>query len=316
MRLTRTLTVLLTLSLLWLCACAEEDYGAKLAESADAPADYAVTQPAAESGTPAINSVALDEGRAGPPAAVDPSTIKVDARKIIYTAEISLVVDDFAGVPASVSALAKQHGGFVAGSSIRGSDGEPRRGDWTLRIPSARYDAFVNGAEALGQVRSINSDSQEVTAEYIDLEARVRNLTAEEQRLHKHLNENTRSLKDILEVEREIARVRGEAERIEGRLNVLKDLTALSTVTLSVEEIKDFVPPPTEEPGYTTQVARAWSGSIDAVGGFLTSLSLFVVGLTPWLVVIVPAGLIALIVGKRLRRSVRQTKQVRVSAGA
>ena len=209
-------------------------------------------------------------------------------RKIIFTAEVRLVVDAFEGAAQQVRDLANRHGGFVARSSIQGSEGEPRRGDWTLRIPSSQYDAFLEGSQALGQVRGVSSDSQEVTAEYVDLEARLRNLAKEESRLHTHLDESTKSLKDILAVEREIARVRGETERLQGRLNVLKDLTGLSTVTLSIEEIKNYIPEPTEEPSFATQIARTWSGSIDTVGGFFTKASLVTVGFVPWLAVILP----------------------------
>jgi hypothetical protein len=224
-------------------------------------------------------------------------------RKIIFTSDIRLVVDAFEDIDQRVHELAKQYSGFVARSNIQGSDGTPRRGEWTLRIPSEKHDPFVQAGQALGQVRSIRSDSQEVTAEFVDLQARLRNLQAEETRLHEHLSESTKSLKDILAVEREIARVRGEIERSQGRLNVLNDLTSLSTVTLAIEEIKNFVPEPTEEPGFATQVARTWSDSIASVGSFFTRASLLAVGLIPWLVVVLPIGLMLWLTGRAFRRA-------------
>lgn len=299
------------LSLLCFTACdnkesASYDYTATadMAEST-MPNDYGVYEE-----SPAAEYVKVTQSRAEALQGPGVQTERVNAadqRKIIFTANIQLVVDEFEGVSKAVSELAKKHGGFAASSNIIGSEGEPRRGDWTLRIPSQNFETFVDGSKALGQVKSHSQDSQEVTAEYVDLEARLRNLRAEETRLHKHLDENTRSLKDILEVEREIARVRGEIERIEGRLNVLKDLTSLSTVTLSVEEIKDYVPEATEEPGFGTQVARTWSGSIDAVGGFFTRLSLGVVGFVPWLVIVLPVCLIGWFGLKRVWRHLHRT---------
>lgn len=305
-----SLSVLLAACVLWITACGESDKAASVAMMAGTPesaADdyyyeagsdgvaYNATASRAEAGYQKVAVIPTNGPIAELPTAAQ-------QRKIIYTGRVNLVVDDFEGVPASVSALAKKHGGFVASSSVRGSDGEPRRGDWTLRIPSANYDAFIEGSQTLGQVRELTSDSQEVTAEFVDLEARSRNLRAEEQRLHKHLEESTRSLKDILEVEREIARVRGEAERIEGRLNVLRDLTSLSTVTLTIEEIRDYVPAPTQEPGFGTQVARTWGASIDGVGGFFTRISLGVVGFVPWLVVVLPALVVAYVVLRGVRK--------------
>lgn len=292
----------ISLLLLALVACGSEESASDNATyEAMAPASPAYAYAETEDSYTVVPSASLSDS----PAHLEPTTELTSAaqqRKIIFNARVQLVVDEFEGVPKAVRDLAKQHGGFIASSNIHGSEGEPRRGDWTLRIPSQHFDTFLDGSKALGQVRSLNQDSQEVTAEFIDLEARARNLRAEEQRLHKHLDQSTRSLKDILEVEREIARVRGEVERIEGRLNVLKDLTALSTVTLSIEEIKDFVPEPTEEPGYTTQIARTWDDSTGAVGGFFTNLSLGVVGFVPWLTVVLPVGLIAWLVLRGLRR--------------
>ncbi len=73
----------------------------------------------------------------------------------------------------------------------------------------------------------------------------------------------------------------------------------------SIEEIKDYVPEVTEEPGFATQVARTWSASIDAVGGFFTRLSLATVGFIPWLTVVLPLALVGWLVFKRVRRSVK-----------
>ena len=302
------LTLMLTTCLLLLVACGGE-------EAAYDAAAYAPSEESAEAYYEEGESYdVISVQESGAAEDLDAATEQNQApnaseqRRIIYNANIDLVVDSFEGVPASVTALARDHGGFVASSSIRGSEGAPRQGEWTLRIPSANYDAFVSGSEALGQVRSINSDSQEVTAEYVDLESRARNLRAEEERLHNHLNENTRNLEDILRIERELSRVRGDIERIEGRLNVLRDLTSLSTVTLSIEEIQDYTPVPTEEPGYAQQVGRTWGGAIDGVGSFLSSVSLLVVGLTPWLVVIIPGVLVIWLILRKLVKAANKPK--------
>jgi tellurite resistance protein len=66
-------------------------------------------------------------------------------------------------------------------------------------------------------VRSLNSDAQDVTEEFYDVDARLRNKRVEEQRLVEHLKKSTARLQDILAVEREISRVRGEIEQMEGR---------------------------------------------------------------------------------------------------
>jgi len=306
----RTLPALfLAVLMLSLFACAEESYDAYVTESAEEAAYDTAADSADYEGDSTVTKIAASpyEGseKSGQADPQGEQTRAVDQRKIIYNADVDLVVDDFKGVPGKVQTLVKKHGGFVAGSSVRGSEGEPRTGTWTLRIPSANYDAFVAGSEALGQVRSVTTDTREVTSEYVDLESRIKNLKTEEARLNKHLQESTGKLDDILKVEREISRVRGEIERHQGRLNVLKDLTSLSTVTLTIEEIKDYVPEPTEEPGFGTKVARTWGGSLGALGDFLTNLSLGIVALAPWLVILLPLGAVCWIAVRKVIRKTR-----------
>lgn len=288
-----------------LVACGDTEYEG----SAYVTAEYADQHETSEIPRAELSAQAHDVSEKADPTSVDSQTNEtsvVDRRKIIYNADIDLVVDEFEGVPARVQALAARHGGFIANSRIRGSEGEPRTGTWTLRIASQNYDPFLTDSKSLGQVREVTTGTREVTAEFVDLQARLRNLEAEESRMNKHLQESTGKLDDILKVEREISRVRGEIERHQGRLNVLKDLTALSTVTLTVQEIKDYTPEPTEEPGFATQIARTWGNSIDRLGDFLKHFSLAIIALVPWLLILLPVGIA---IGLVIRRVLRIAKK-------
>lgn len=211
-------------------------------------------------------------------------------RKIVYTAEVDLVVEDFDPLPEQVRSMARQFDGFVAGSNVAGSPGSPRIGEWTIRVPVARYDEFLTAARQLGEVRRESSDSQDVTEEYYDVEARIRNKKTEETRLLKLLEDATGELEDILAVEREVSRVREEIERMEGRLRVLTDLTSLTTVNLSIEEIRDYVPD--AAPSYGTRVRRGFQGSIDALLSAMQGLSIALIVLLPWLVVLLVLGVV------------------------
>ncbi len=201
-------------------------------------------------------------------------------RKIIYTAEVDLVVEDFGPIPSKVEEMVKRFDGYVAGSKIFGSPGNPRSGRWTLRVPVGYYQEFLDAAKKLGEVRSVSSDSQDVSEEYYDVQARIRNKKKTEQRLLKHLEDSTGKLKDILAVEREVDRVRESIEQMEGRMRVLDELTALTTVNLSVEELKDYVPE--EAVTYATRVSRAWNASLVNLIVFAQAASIVAVALAPW----------------------------------
>lgn len=206
-------------------------------------------------------------------------------RKIVYTADVDIVVELFDQVPSRVTDLVEKHGGYVATSNIRGRPGSPRSGEWTIRVPVGNYDEMLVAAQELGEVRSVRTDSEDVTAEFYDVEARIRNKEQEEERLRKHLEDSTGKLEDILNVEREISRVRGEIEQLEGRMRVLKDLTSLTTINLRVDEIKDYVPE--RNPTYMIRVHRAFSGSIAALVVAAKASSIAIVAAVPWLGVLV-----------------------------
>jgi hypothetical protein len=217
-------------------------------------------------------------------------------RHIIYRAEVDLVVEHFDPLPEQVEAAVREHDGFVSASSLTGSPGHPRSGRWTVRVPVDRFSDFLAAMRLLGEVRSINSTSDDVTAEFYDVEARIRNKQQEEERLLKLLTEATGKLEEVLAVERELSRVRGEIEQAQGRLRMLKDVTELTTVTVSVTEIKNYVPD--EAPTYATRVQRALTSSTAAAVATLQTLSLVAVALVPWL----PAPLLLVLTVWALRR--------------
>jgi len=222
-------------------------------------------------------------------------------RRVIYNAHVDLVVDDFGPMSQSVRQVVSKHSAYIAASNLSGSAGAARSAQWEIRVPVDKYDAMLADLEALGQVREIRSSSQEVTAEFVDLQARIKTKELEEQRLHAHL-ENAIKLDDTLRIEQELSRVRGEVERLQGRLKVLADLSSMSTITLEIEEIENYIPPIHAEPTFMTQLGRAWSSSVAGLGDFLTALSVVLVSITPWLVIIVPTTLVGYIVLHRHRR--------------
>jgi hypothetical protein len=249
--------------------------------------DYAETASVASNtasgaGAPAPGSAAKSgAGNGSVGALVQP--VVASPRKIIYTAEVDLVVENLSKGAQELARLVRESGGYIADTNISGQSGSQRSGTWKARVPVERYDAFMADAARLGEVRSIRSSSQDVTAEYTDVAARIANKQIEERRLRRHLEASTGKLSEILQVERELSRVRGEVEQAQGRIRVLANLSSLTTVTLTLSEIKNYVPP--SPPTFATQVGRQFSGSVSALREFAKGILLFLVALAPWLVV-------------------------------
>jgi hypothetical protein len=142
---------------------------------------------------------------------VDPAKIKSPdfKRRIVRTGEMELHVEQFSQVPSKIGGLVDQYAGYIASSNVAGSAGDSRNGTWTLRVPSDRFEEFLDDLEQLGELQRRHTNSREVTTEYYDVSSRISNQQAEEARLLKHLDESTGGLNDILVIERELTRVRG-----------------------------------------------------------------------------------------------------------
>jgi hypothetical protein len=232
------------------------------------------------------------------------------ARKIIYDARIDLLVDSLNATEQAISKIIKENDGFLAESDQSSSQQNQRRATWRVRVPVANFDAFVAAVVRLGEVRQNHVGSQDVTEEYLDLDARIRNKREEEKRLLKHLADSTGKLDDILAVERELSRVRGEAEQMEGRLRFLADRAELSTVTIEANEWKDYKPPVAAS--FATQISRTFFLSVERLVDFGKALLIVFIALVPW----IPLILIGVVIARLLIRYAGRSTRASARRGA
>jgi hypothetical protein len=221
-------------------------------------------------------------------------------RKIIYTATITLVVEDFSKTESAVLELVQRFGGYVAASHVDRTQGDRRSGNWTVRVPVERFNAFLAAAADLGVPENQVTQAQDVSEEFVDLEARLKNKREIERRIVKLLEDRSGDIKDVIAVESELGRVREEIERMEGRLRYLTNRTALTTVTINAREERDYVPP--QAPTFTAQIGQTWTGSVDALKSAGKAVTLTAVAITPWLpVVAAPVVVSFWLVRRRLK---------------
>ncbi len=155
---------------------------------------------------------------------------------IARTASISLIVKDFGPVEATVKAIAQRHNGYIASLNTASPQDSARTLSAMLQIPSAQLESAVTELKQLGRVDQETQSGQEVSKEFVDRAARLKNARATEQRLLDVLREHTGKVKDILDAEQEIARVRGEIEQMEADQRALQTRVDFATVQLSVQE--------------------------------------------------------------------------------
>jgi hypothetical protein len=168
-----------------------------------------------------------------------PAALDLTSRLIVRTGQASIEVDSLGPAMTELRHIVQRVGGFVADASVQSGRNQVRTATLQVKVPSARFDELTEGLEPLGRLQFVNIGAQDVSEEFVDLTARVENGRRLEDRLVELLRTRTGKLQDVLTVERELARVREEIERMEGRLRFLKTSAQLSTLSVSL-----FEPPP------------------------------------------------------------------------
>ena len=171
-----------------------------------------------------------------------PSAPDVDLRKIVRSGSISLIVGDVLNSVSRIETIARISGGYVQSSSIARTDSDVRQATLRLSVPADHLDDVRSKLRAISaKVDSEQVQSQEVTAEYTDLQSSLRNFHAEEQQ-YLAIMQRAGTIRDTLEVARSLADVRGRIEHTQGRLNLIDHEAAMSTLDVSVRT--DALPAP------------------------------------------------------------------------
>jgi hypothetical protein len=155
---------------------------------------------------------------------------------IVRTASMSLISDSFDQIRESLERLVASHQGRVTSMNVTGDPSSRRSLRATVGVAAARMDALLAGLRGLGKVQEESLGSEDVTESFRDLTLRTANARREEQRLVELLSRRTSDLADVLAVERELARVRLEIERMEAETRATQQRVDLATVTLTVQE--------------------------------------------------------------------------------
>ncbi len=233
-------------------------------------------------------------------------------RKIIKTAEITIEVKNFNDSVAKVRATLKEiapneQDGFIADSSSSKSESGAISGTVIIRISPNKFDLLVEKLMAIGDVQYQRISGEDVTKEYYDLQARLVSKREMEKRLIQLLATRTNSVADLLEVERELGRVREEIESVQGTIRYYDDQVGMSTVNLTIVEPESVV---SGAGGFWGPIKEAITRSFEVFGKSIAALIVFVMGALPWAVV---AYIIFVIVRKVVRKR-RAGAQQAVSA--
>ncbi len=218
-------------------------------------------------------------------------------RKLIQTAELHVKVKNYAAARTAIESDLADFGGFIADARVDHHDGQVSSATMTVRVPSANLADFLAGAAGRGDILHESLSSKDITAGYYDSKARLKNAQRLETRLLALLDDKGDSVTSLLEVERELARVRGQIEGIEGKLRLWDSQVALSTVELRI--VTEQVYAVTQPPTVGERIAGVFGGSWTAMKAFGMGLLLFLVALVPWLL---PLSLVGFAIRTLIKR--------------
>jgi len=259
--------------------------------------------------------VEMEEAAMAPPApAYEGSSSSLAAmppavqRMIIQRASLELVVTDAAESMEDIKDLVRELGGYIADSNAW------QQGDWlrarlTLRVPAESLETALDQIKALAvKVQRESLSGEDVTEQYTDLGARLRNLEATEKELLALLTEvrekPNSTAEDILDVHRRLSEIRGEIEQAKGRMQYLEQMTAMATI--DVELVPDPLAQPVVEPGWAPlrTLTEASRSLVRSLKGLVDILIWLVIYLLPILLLVaIPIVLLVLLIRWLVRRA-------------
>ena len=263
----RTLAIAGLVALVALAGCGATGGGS---DGGSAGGDYEAATELAGNDRPQATGAPTEEPAAtsgGSGGDAGDESVNVNQRAIIRTGTVHVEVDDYESARSTLTSTVEGYGGYVSDSrQDRRKIGNETwvRGELVLRVPRENFDALVNDTRGLGEVRSVEVNSRDVTDQLVDIEARLDNLRAERDRL-RELYDQANTTEDVLAVQRELSDVQGEIERLEARQQSLEDRVAYSTLTVRLEEPRPTPNRVAPDRWYDTPVLSAFMQSVDGV---------------------------------------------------
>jgi hypothetical protein len=226
-----------------------------------------------------------------PPKGLNPPDKKDEAgkpRKIRYTADMRLIVEDFDIAAAALDDARKEAKGDFAKEELTNTANAVRAGTWRIRVPVDSLHSFRKAVAKIGEVERNTIDSEDLTAQYYDLKAHIDNRVAARETLRDLLKETgKKEMKHYLDVWDKLESMTDEINRKQGQLNLWANLTDLTTCTVQMREKERYIkakpPESAEVPTFGVRAGKTWSDSLQMFLKFCQTVAIGAVAITPWL---------------------------------
>lgn len=288
-----------------LCALALAVSLAGCGASANSSAAYDTAAGGYGGQTPSAEPVEMEEAgydSAAPVSGASGVSLPADGRKIILNASLTIEALDFDATCAALLRSLKEAGGYVASADqyMPSYEGAQRSATYELRVPAARYESFLESAGDAGNLVYRQESTEDVTRAYVDVEARLKSLRLQEERLYEMM-EQAGELETLLAIQNQLTEVQYQLESYTSQRNTYDDLISYSTVTVSVEEVRVFTESPVT---FADRVGEAFRGSWRSFGEGVQDFAVgFIYFLPTLLVLCVLAAVLVPVVRALSKRS-------------
>ncbi len=241
-----------------------------------------------------INNYRLAEGQINksikaPSPTTNQTAPEID-RKIIKKANLNLEVENIGKIDKKIIGLITDFNGYIASSRKWQNSNQQNYYSYTLKVPQNNFMNLLQKIKTLGKLKDERITGQDITMEYIDLQARLKNYKSEEVR-YLELLEKAQDVEDILKIEKELNRVRRDIERLQGRLNYYDNQTNLSTIDLQLREPERVI---STDWKITESFKRAIRGFISSINWIIVLIGTLI----PWLIIL---GIVGIALYKLIR---------------
>lgn len=228
-------------------------------------------------------------------------------RKVIYSGDIGIEVKSCDESIKEIKTIVTEADGVVADTSITEVDEGYKTADVVIRVPADSFEKVLDRLGSLGKVKSQSSHGDDITEKYYDLQARLDNAKNMEARLVDLLQNKSKNLKDMLDVEKELGRIREKIERLEGKKRYFDQHVAMSTINIHLKEPYKY------SAGILDPVKKA----IDKAGEYfmksLGAVLLFLAAAVPWFILIGVIIYVIMFFIKRWIRNIRKRKDIKIT---
>jgi hypothetical protein len=214
-----------------------------------------------------------------------------DRQQLIKKGSLTLIVGEARQAETRLNAILKRYDAYIAGRQSSASvpekrylaPSEIRSITLTIKVAANRFDELLAQVKQIGSYTHESVQTEDVTFAHADLTARLANQKRVEERLLGHLADKSKDFRSVLEIEKELSRVREQIEQLTAQVRTMENQIAYSTLTLEISVQPEYVPP--EKRTFGQEVRETFGGSLRAMGTAARTLAIAAVAVVPWLLV-------------------------------